>query len=147
MKRFVFPLDRVLRFRRTEMERVEGRVSELAFRAHHQRSTAEEKRSEALSSGAQLAARRELHGSDFHVTSNWVQRMEAERVAALAAAERLVQQHRQALDELIEARRKVRLLETLRRRKLSAHELSQARRLEAQASEFYLARQRRARMR
>jgi hypothetical protein len=145
MKRFVFSLDRVLQFRRVEMERVETRLSELAFRAHKERSVAEERRAEALQSGEQLAARRELRGSDFHITRHWIQRLEAERVQALAAAGQLARQHRQTLDELIEARRKVRLLETLRRRKLEAHERIVARQLEAQASEFYLARQIRAR--
>jgi hypothetical protein len=140
MKRFTFPLDRVLRFRRLEMERVEARLSALAFRARDERRTAEERRAEALQSGEQLAARRELYGADFHITRNWLSRLEAERNKALAASENLLQQHREVLVGLIEARRKVRLLEILRRRKLEAHRLSAARELEAQAAEFYLAR-------
>lgn len=147
MKRFVFPLDRVLRFRRFEMERVEAHLSELAFRAHNERHTAEERRAEALQSGQYLAARRELRGADFHVIRHWLNRLEAERNQALAAAEKLLQKHRQVLTELIEARRKVRLLEILRRRKLDAHQLGVAKQLETQASEFYLAKRIRERQR
>jgi hypothetical protein len=146
MKRFVFPLDRVLRFRRFEMERVEAHLNELAFRAHSERRTAEERRAEALQSGQQLAVRRELRGTDFQITRHWRDRLEAERNKALAASEKLVQQHREVLADLIEARRKVKLLETLRRHKLEAHELGIARHLETQASEFYLAKRIRERM-
>jgi hypothetical protein len=140
MKRFSFSLDRVLRFRRLEMERVEARLSELATRARQQRRTAEQRRDEALQSGEQLAARRELYGADFHITRSWRQRLEAERNQALAASEKLLQQHREVLAGLIEARRKVKLLETLRRRKLDTHQRETSRQLEAQAAEFYLAR-------
>jgi hypothetical protein len=140
MKRFLFPLDRVLRFRRLEMERVEARLSELAGRARGERRTADQRRAEALQSGEQLAARRELRGADFHITRHWLHRLEAERNQALAASEKLLQQHREGLAALIEARRKVKLLETLRRRKLEAHQLSAAKQWEAQATEFYLAR-------
>jgi hypothetical protein len=139
MKRFVFPLDRVLRFRRLEMERVEARLTELAFRAHNERRTAEQRRAEALQSGQQLAAHRELRGNDFQAARHWLDRLAAERDQALAASEKLLQQHRQVLCELVEARRKVKLLETLRGRKLDAHTLETAKQFETQASEFFLA--------
>jgi hypothetical protein len=139
MKRFVFPLDRVLRFRRLELERVEAHLSELAFRAHRERATADERRAESLQSSQHLTARREIRGADFQITRHWLARLESERGKALAASEKLLQQHREAIAQLIEARRKTRLLETLRQRKLDAHDLSNARQLETQASEFYLA--------
>jgi len=147
MKRFVFPLDRVLRFRRLEMERVEAHLSELAFRAQNERQTAAERRAEALQSGHQLAARRELHGADFRIIRHWLDRLEAERNRSLEASEKLLQKHHEVLGELIEARRKVKLLEILRQRKLDAHELGVARQLETQASESYLAKRIRERQR
>lgn len=139
MKRFRFPLDRVLHFRRLEMERIEAHLSELAFRAHNERQTADDRRAQAVESGRQLAIQAELRGTDFQVTRHWLERLETERNNALEASEKLLQQHHEALAELVEARRKVRLLEMLRRRKLAAHELQTTKQLEAQATEFYLA--------
>jgi hypothetical protein len=139
MKRFAFPLDRVLHFRRLEMERIQAHLSELAFRAHNERQAAEERRAEAVESGRQLAARAQLLGADFQIMGHWLARLENERNNALAESERLLQQHHEVLSGLVEVRRKVKLLETLRQRKLSAHEANVQRQTEAQAAEFYLA--------
>ena len=139
MRRFVFPLDRVLRFRRLEMERVEARLSELAFQAQSERRTADERRVQALDSGRELLGQPNLSGADFRVTGHWLKRLEAERNRALETSAKLIAQHYQARGELIDARRKVKLLESLRARKLRAHSQGVAKQLEAQASEFYLA--------
>ena len=147
MKRFVFPLDRVLRFRRLEMERVEARLSELAFRAHNERQAAQARRAEAIESGRQLAARPKLRGADFQITGHWLDRLEAERNNALAASEKLLQQHHEVLAQLVEARRKVKLLEILRGRKLDAHGMALGRQLDTQAAEFHLAKRIRERRR
>jgi flagellar export protein FliJ len=139
MKRFVFPLDRVLRLRRLEMERVEARLSELSFHVQTRRRTAEQRREQAVESGQRLLQRTNLRGVDFRITGHWQARLETERVVAMQSAENFSRQHRQALASLVEARRKVRLLEILRERKHGAHKLDAAKQLEAQASEFFLA--------
>ncbi len=139
MKRFVFPLDRVLDFRRLEMERVEGQLSELAFRAHNERAAAESRRAEAAESSQRLVAHRELRGVDFRNAAHWRQRLERERAQALAQSEKLLERHREVLAELVEARRKVKLLEILRGRKHEAHQKEAAKEVERQAGEFYLA--------
>lgn len=133
MKRFAFPLDRVLRIRRLEMERVEAHLSELSFRAANQR------RDEAAECGRQLIEQSDLRGADFHATRHWLSRLEDERTQAIDNSEKLSEQHRQKMTELVEARRKLKLLETLRERKHNAHRLEVSRHLEAQASEFHLA--------
>jgi hypothetical protein len=139
MKRFVFPLDRVLRFRRLEMERTEAELNALAFRVDAARRTAKERRSQAAQSRRELLERGELRGADFRATDLWVARLETERNAALGASEKLAERHRQVLGELIQARRKVKLVEMLRKRKLTAHARSLGQQLEAQAAEFHLA--------
>jgi flagellar export protein FliJ len=139
MRRFTFPLDRVLRLRRLEMERVEAHLSELSFHAQTRRRTAEERREQAVESGQRLLEQTNLRGVDFQITRHWLARLEAERIIAMQSFEKLSQQHRQALASLVEARRKVKLLETLRERKHNAHKLDAAKQLEAQASEFFLA--------
>jgi DNA phosphorothioation-dependent restriction protein DptG len=58
----------------------------------------------------------------------------------LDASEKLVQQHRQALGQLIEARRNAKLLEILRERRLKAHTRSIVKQSEAEAAELHLAR-------
>ena len=122
------------------MERVEAHLSDLACRAHSERQSAGQRRAEALQSGQQLVTGRELRGVDFHLTRHWLHHLESERNRALAASAKLLEQHREVLAERVDARRKVRLLETLRQRKHDAHERSAAKELEAQAAEFFLAR-------
>ncbi len=139
MKRFSFALDRVLRIRRLEMEHVEARLSELSFHAKTQRQTADQRHEEALDSGRRLLEQPDLRGADFHTARHWLARLESERTRTIDNSRKLAEQHREKMGELIEARRKVKLLETLREKKHAAHRLENARQLEAQACEFYLA--------
>jgi flagellar biosynthesis chaperone FliJ len=139
MKRFAFSLDRVLRIRRLEMENVEAALGELAFQAQTHRHTAGKRREQAVESGQQLLNQSGLRGVDFQNNSHWLGRLEVERAKAVETAEKLAQQHRQKITDLIEARRTVKLLETLRKKKHNAHKRETEKHLEAQASEFYLA--------
>jgi flagellar biosynthesis chaperone FliJ len=139
MKRFNFPLDRVLRVRRLEMETIEASLSELAFHVQTQIQTASRRRDQAIESGEQLLNQTALRGADFQTTRHWLERLEAERAKAINTSEQLAQKHHSRLKELVEARRKVKLLETLRKRNQDSHQRKTEKQLEAQASEFYLA--------
>jgi hypothetical protein len=121
------------------MERVEAHLNELSFQAQTLRRTAEQRREQAVESGQRLLEQSDLRGADFHIARHWLARLEAERAKAIDSSEKLSHQHRKALGELVEARRKVKLLETMRERKHNAHKLEAAKQMEAQASEFYLA--------
>jgi hypothetical protein len=140
MKRFRYPLDRALRFRRLQMERIEARLQDLAYQAAVERLTAQQRREQSIEAGFHLLQRAGLRGSDVQMTRNWLARLDQEQRQAMRQCDRLLDEHRQVFGDLVEARRKVELLETLRKRKLRAHNLTQSRQLETEAAELHMAR-------
>jgi cyclopropane fatty-acyl-phospholipid synthase-like methyltransferase len=121
------------------METIEAGLSELVFQAQTLRQTASQRRDQAIESGRQLTTQSNLRGADFQTTRHWLERLEAERTKAIKISEQLAQKHHSKLKELVEACRKVKLLETLRKRNQDSHQRKTEKQLEAQASEFYLA--------
>jgi hypothetical protein len=140
MKAFHFPLERVLSLRRTQLELEDARFRQSAAAlAAIDRARAElgaaavaadlEVRSAASIAGADLAALDEFHR---HVRSQeqMLAGRRAERARELAAQQAA----------MLEARRRYRLLERLRERRLAEWKTENDRELEQVAAESYLAR-------
>jgi hypothetical protein len=140
MKAFRFPLDKVLAWRRTQLDLEDARFRQcVAALVAFDRARAEleasavaadlEVRRSASIAGADLAALDEFHR---HVRSEEqiLAGRRAERVRELAAQEAA----------MLEARRRCRLMERLRERRLAEWKVENDRELEQVAAESYLAR-------
>jgi len=140
MQSFQFRLEQILRWRRKEFEAEEARLGPLL---------AEQKRLEAARreilaardrAGRELMATRRVDGSDLAALGSFRVRLERDLEANARerreAAERLAGQQARVM----EAHRRVRLLEKLRHRKLEEWRVTWNRELENFAGEAFLAR-------
>lgn len=143
MKRFVFRLESVLRWRRSRFELEQNRLRELT--AEHDRirlrlrALEEEQHrqeSELLSSGV-------LSGAELAALEAWRLRQRAERERCRRALRELERGLAQQRERMLEARRQLRLLETLKERRYAEWEAEATRETEALAAECHLARLRR----
>jgi hypothetical protein len=137
---FRFRLERVLAYRRLELEQAEARFRQgAAALAGLDRRRAELDAAGARSEGC-VRAWSPLAGQDLAALDHFrfaLQREERDLAARRAEACRRLA----ALEsEMMEARRRCRLLERLRERRLAEWEAERGRELEALASESYLAR-------
>lgn len=140
MQNFRFPLDRVLSWRQKQLEGEQARLVLLV---------AEQERLEATRlailaawewAGRQMLAAGSMDGSDIAALGGYRARLEREREAnerqQKDARERIVGQRMR----VVEARRRVRLLEKLRLRKLDEWRVAWNREIENFAGEAFLAR-------
>jgi len=140
MTRFHFRLERVLAWRRTQLELVEIEFRrEGAALAELDRALAE-LGDRGIRIEAEVRDWNFLSGRDLSALSGF--RLYAERRAKALAAQRAEQARKLAERELDmqEARRRCRLLEKLRERRLAEWQSAHARELEEIAAESYLAR-------
>lgn len=140
MTSFHFRLEKVLEWRRKELDREDqGFKRQLAALAEMDRRHAE---LEAAGIGAELQVREwsTLAGSDLVALSGFRRRLKQQE-KTLAAA-RIDQEKKAEVQRLVmlEARRRCRLLERLRERRLKEWEMARDREIEEQAAESYLAR-------
>ena len=140
MRRFSFSLGSVLEFRRRQLEIVESRLSEVSRSQSGLRELAATRRRQSLLAVAGLPHTPALSGAELRATEHWLTRLEDEHRGALEAAQGLERDRQRCLREMIEMRRKVKLLERLRSRKLGTYLRDLDREQEAQAAEFHLAR-------
>ncbi len=140
MRSFQFSLDRILSWRRKEFEAEESRLAGLLA----ERKSLEEARLEMLASweraGKQLLACSLVDGGDLAALGSYRARLEREIAAndrqGRDAGGRIASQQAR----VVEAHRRVRLLEKLRRRKWEAWRVEWNRELENFAGEAFLAR-------
>ena len=133
MKTFQFRLDRVLDWRRTELEMEETRLERLhtALAAiDRERAGLESARDQAVRS---LMARASVDGAELQLLSNY-------RAAVKSQCARLEQKRREREQEtaaqqqkLLAARRRLRLLENLKDRRLAEWKYETERQMEADA--------------
>ena len=139
MTRFHFPLEKILQWRRTQLEMEEAKYRQsLEAVAAIDRAHAEV---EAAAVKAEVEVRRRdaVAGCDLHALGDYRLHVRS-RQGALAA--RRVESSRAAAAQqaaMLEARRRCRLLERLRERRLAEWKAAQDRELDALASESYLA--------
>jgi len=133
MKAFRFRLDRVLDWRRTEMEMEETRLKQLrtaAAELDREKALVESTRDEA---GRAVLARGNVDGSELQLLSSYntaVKLVCARLDEKRRAAEKAAQAQQQ---KLLEARRRLRLLENLKDRRLAEWKYETERQMEADA--------------
>ena len=138
MKQFRFELDRVLDWRRQQLELERQKLLGVAARGRAFESELVETR--ASQHQARQAPAGEILGSQLAARDQWIRFLASEerRIEALVAeCAREVERQRQAM---IEAQRKVRLLEKLRKKRLADWRTAFDKEQEDLAQELYLAR-------
>jgi len=139
MTNFQFPLQRVLEWRRTELAMEESKLGQAVAALAAVDSARAEVAAAALRAEVEVQRRSPLAGRDLHGLADY--RMHV-RVQDQALAARRIECVRQLAAQqvcMLEARRRCRLLERLRERRLAEWMLAQNRELEAVASESYMA--------
>ena len=140
MKRFVFRLESVLRWRRSLFEQEQNRLRGLVAERDAILLRLKEIEELRQRAGQALLEAPALTGGELAALEAYRRRLGLERVRRqqeLADCEARIEAHRQ---RVLEARRRVRLLERLRERRFAEWEAELNRELEALAAESYLAR-------
>jgi hypothetical protein len=140
VKSFSFGLDRVLLFRRREMERVEERLRQLALMLSRAREIEERSQGESAVAKRDLARLETLSGGDLRRLDLWLSRLISERARARQTSAGLEGERTKILQELIEKRRGVKALERLRERRWRAYAQAAQREVERESAELHLAR-------
>ena len=139
MRAFSFPLERVLAVRRLQLDIAEAGLKETLTRKSYfrQRGRALEQQSrQLLDETARLPT---TTGAALRSANSYVERLGRERLHASATERKLEQDRRDQLSAVVEARRRVRLLETLRSKKLRRHAKATARLQESEVAELHVA--------
>jgi len=143
MKRFVFPLQRVLDFRQQQEEVERGRLAGLGAERRRLERQAEVQGSESRALRGAFAGRAVVEAAVLRQAFDSAESLLRGRQRSLELASIAEQRRVEQLDVVLEARRRVRLLELLRSRRRSRHRRQADREQEALAGELYLARLRR----
>lgn len=139
MKRFSFPLERVLEYRR-QLEEIEiGRLHLLIAERQRLLDQAGRLGREAQRVRTEPISRPILPALELRRGYEYAESLRRSRESTLARAEVADQQRRAQLQVVIEARRNTRLLELLRAKRLRRHARLADRQQETLAGELYLA--------
>ncbi len=140
MTSFRFPLEKVLRLRYTQLELEEARFRRQAAELATLDRALAEMEASAIGAEADLRAQKVVTGRDLAALGGYrmaVKEREEQIVQQRDACRRLVAERQAAM---MEARRRFRLLEKLKERRLGEWEKARDRELEEIASESFLAR-------
>lgn len=140
MKKFRFPLERLLELKRRELEAVEGEIQRLEAREASSRRRAASLESDGAEVRSDLSKRSEQTGADLRTRHEWMETLGREAVAAIRAAQLLDGQAAPLRTKAVELRREVKLIEELRAKRLQKYEYERSREEEALATELFLAR-------
>ncbi len=140
MKAFRFPLERVLAWRRTQVDLEEARMRQHASAVAELDRLRAQLDSEALAAETDLRGRSTLAGEDLAALGSFraYVRTQGERIAKHRADRERQLAAQQKI--LVEARRKCRLLERLRERRFQEWQEQSDREVENLAAESHLAR-------
>lgn len=139
MKRFTFRLQRVLEFRRQQEDVEQGRLSLLAAERVKLERQAERQGAESREVRLACASAALLPALLVRQAYESAAALRRAREHSLGLARQAEQKRLQQLGVVLEARRRVRLLELLRDRQRFRHARSAQRELEATAGELHLA--------
>ena len=139
MKRFAFPLQRVLEFRRQQEDLERGRLARLAAERLRLEEQAELQAEESRRTRAGCAAEAALPGSEIRLAYDGAAALLRARERSLELAREAERRRQEQLNVVLGARRRVRLLEILRARGLGRHGRLADREAEAIAGELHLA--------
>ena len=143
MKRFRFSLERVLEFRLQQEAAERGRLAALVAERRRLEGQAEEMLETSAQARRAVLGAGLLEAAELLAAHHYAGSLLRHREAALAAARAVEQERRAQLGQVLEARRRVRLLERLRERRKREHTRQAEGEWEAAAGELHQARQRR----
>ena len=143
MKRFSFSLERVLEFRRQQEELERNRMEALAAQRLHLGQRAIEMEEQSRQARAGCAAGTGVPAIEIRQAFDYAQTLWWAREETLAQRESVERQRREQMQVVIEARRRVQLLEKLRSEQWSRHRKQADREAETLAGELHLAKLRR----
>lgn len=139
MKRFSFPLERVLEFRRQLAELEEARLHALAAARRQLLAQAVEMAKQSRLVRVEATARTAITSLELQSSYEYARALERSRQSTLDRAEQLERQRLDQLTRVLGARRDTRLLELLRAKRLRGHVRLADREAEAIAGDLYLA--------
>jgi flagellar export protein FliJ len=139
MKKFSFALDRVLDFRSQVEEAERSRLNALAAQRVRLLEEAQEKRRQSRAARLALLSRSTFPAADLKYAHDYAGSLERSREETLGRAEQVEQRRREQREIVIEARRKKRLLEILRARKLARYSKAAGREQENLIADLHLA--------
>lgn len=139
MKKFQFPLARVLELRRRGLEAAQLRVAALRNRRAALEAEAQRLDTERRGSAIQTLAKPTLTGRELASLNGYVAELDRRRRLSLAAARRIEVEEAAAVKTAVDARRKVRLLEILQSKRRRAHQAAFDKEQEALTAELFLA--------
>jgi len=139
VRRFSFPLDRVLDLRRHELQTAQAKLGEIQRAQLQSRLQADSLREEIAQRSDEVALARVITGDSLRRRGAYLVRLTRNREKELAAGQAWEQKRQEQAQRVVEIRRQVKLLELLRSRKHAAHLAAIDRERENQASEFFLA--------
>jgi hypothetical protein len=140
MKRFEFRLDRVLEWRRTQLEIELARLATLAEQAQAIDRRRREIQADYIAAERSLLASADIDAADLAALDRyriWVREESARLAARRAEWEQKICEQR---GEVMAARRRCRLLERLKQKRLAEWNAEFDREIESLAGELYLAR-------
>jgi hypothetical protein len=139
LRKFSFPLARVLDWRRTQVRMEEARLERLYAELHGLEARAEQTRTEKIASEKALVESRSVTGEELAALDAFKKAAasERERLERLAAdcRARIAQQ----IEAVSQKRRDARLLENVEQRRRTAWRADLAREIDQQAEELHLA--------
>lgn len=139
MKAFQFRLERVLEWRRTELDLAEARFQEqMAVLAGIEREHAEME-ADGIRAEIQVREWRPVSGGDLAALDGFRLQMKAREKALVARRSEGARKLAERQAAMLEARRRLRLLERLKERRLGEWRVACDREIEEQAAELYLA--------
>ncbi len=139
MKRFVFPLERVLAFRRQQEDLESGRLAALATERRRLEELAGQQRADSRLVRVRSASAVQLDALEVRQTFESAEGLLRASRRSLELAAQAEQNRLRQLAVVLEARRRVRLLELLRTKKRLRHGRLAGLEQEALAGELHLA--------
>ncbi len=139
MKRFSFPLERVISFRRRQLDLAESDLKRTLQQESLLTSHAAAVEQEALACRGAATGHEETDGAALRLIGEYVVALDERRALTLEAKRKLEEQRRQQMARLVEMRRDVKLLEKLREKRLRIYQRDLDRQIEAETAELHLA--------
>ena len=140
MKRFRFSLEKVLDFRRRELELAESRLEQIKTQQAYLERRGQALQQESLNLREQTARAQTTTGAALGAAQQYVDSLESEQGRAAESRQKLERDRQERLNALIEKRREVQALERLKDKRERAH-LSASERLESlETADLFLGR-------
>jgi len=140
VKRFSFPLQRVLEFRRQQEQAERLRLETLAVERARFLARAVELEAQSRDLRGECVRRQQISAVDLQQAYEYAQALGRHRELALEDATRAERQRRDQMARVFESRRRVQLLERWRARKLAQYAKRSDREQDALAMELHLGR-------